>query len=196
LEEQPVVNIVGDLVALGPLRRELLPAYERWINDLGIARNLGVPPMPMTMEQEEAWYDGLASRPHDVAFVIYEKATWRAIGNTALHQIDHRHRTAEFGILIGEPDCRGKGYGTETARLMLDYAFTALGLHNVQLRVFAYNRQAIRAYQKAGYREIGRRREAQWMGGKLWDVVYMDCLATEFESPVLRRIFAPDEPRP
>jgi RimJ/RimL family protein N-acetyltransferase len=40
---------------------------------------------------------------------------------------------------MGKPDCRGKGYGTGTTRLMLDYAFTALGLHNVMLTVFEFN---------------------------------------------------------
>jgi RimJ/RimL family protein N-acetyltransferase len=53
--------------------------------------------------------------------------------------VDHRNRSATFGILIGEPECRGKGYGTETTRLMLDYAFTTLGLHNVMLTVFEFN---------------------------------------------------------
>jgi hypothetical protein len=33
------------------------------------------------------------------------------------------------------------------------------------------------------------------MGGRLWDEVYMDCLASEFASPVLGRVFVPDEPR-
>jgi hypothetical protein len=33
------------------------------------------------------------------------------------------------------------------------------------------------------------------MGGRLWDIIYMDCLATEFTSPVLAKVFAPDEPR-
>jgi hypothetical protein len=31
------------------------------------------------------------------------------------------------------------------------------------------------------------------MGGKPWDEIYMDCLGSEFESPVLRRIYAPDD---
>jgi diamine N-acetyltransferase len=31
------------------------------------------------------------------------------------------------------------------------------------------------------------------MGGKLWDEVFMDCLSSEFESPVLKRILLPDE---
>ena len=51
----------------------------------------------------------------------------------------------------------------------------------------------IRAYQKAGFKEIGRRRECRMMGGKLWDEVHMDCISSEFESPVLRQIYAPDD---
>jgi hypothetical protein len=41
--EHPIINIEGDLVALGPLRRDLLPLYQRWINDLGTMRTLGLP---------------------------------------------------------------------------------------------------------------------------------------------------------
>ncbi|CAA9450169.1 MAG: hypothetical protein AVDCRST_MAG02-692 [uncultured Rubrobacteraceae bacterium] len=64
---------------------------------------------------------------------------------------------------------RGRGAGTETTRLMPDYAFTAPGLHNVTLTVFE---------------EIGHRREYRLLGGRLYDEIYMDCLATEFEGTV------------
>ena len=186
--EGPIVNIEGDKVALGPHRRDLLPLYQRWINDFEVTRTLGVDMRPMTWEAEEAWYDRASRGERDVLFTIYERATMRAIGNTGLHEIDHHHRTATFGILIGEKDCWGKGYGTETARLMLDYAFTALSLHNILLTVASYNERGIRAYLRAGFREIGRRRESRRMGGQASDTIYMDCLATEFESPVLRRL--------
>ena len=107
----------------------------------------------------------------------------RPIGVALLRDVDARHRTAEFVIFIGEQAARGKGCGTETARLILDYAFTALGLHNVMLTVYAYNPAAIRAYEKAGFRECGRRRASVWMGGRLWDTLLMECLAPAFASP-------------
>jgi RimJ/RimL family protein N-acetyltransferase len=94
--------------------------------------------------------------------------------------------------MIGEPEARGKGYGTETTRLMLDYAFTALGLHSVMLDVSEYNLAGRRAYEKAGFREIGRRRQSDLLNGHLYDLILMDCIATEFESPVLSKVFAPD----
>lgn len=192
--DQPVVNIVGELVALGPLRHDLLSTYHRWINDFDTIRTLGSS-RPMTLEQETAWYDSAAMSDDDVIFTIYERAAWRPIGTGGLSAIDTQNRTAEFGILIGEAECRGKGYGTETTRLVLDYAFTALGLHNVMLKVFAFNLAGQRAYQKAGFREFGRRRQSHLMGGRLWDDIYMECLAGEFTSPVLAGIFRPDEPR-
>jgi RimJ/RimL family protein N-acetyltransferase len=136
--EEIILNVVGELVALGPLRRDLLPVYQRWINDLGTMRTLGVPPLPMTSEKEQEWYDRQSKAENDVPFTIYERETLRPIGNTGVHDVDYRNRTATFGILIGEPECRGKGYGTETTRLMLDYAFTALGLQNVMLTVFEF----------------------------------------------------------
>jgi diamine N-acetyltransferase len=111
----------------------------------------------------------------------------RPIGFTYLSDI--AEQKAEFGIVIGERACQGKGYGTEATRLMLDYAFNILNLHNVMLKVAAYNEAGIRAYEKAGFQVIGRRREVKMINGKRWDMIYMDCLATEFESPVMRLLF-------
>jgi RimJ/RimL family protein N-acetyltransferase len=137
--ERPILNIEGDLVALGPIRRDLLPLYQRWINDLEALRTLDLPPYPMTVEKEQDWCDQQSRTENDVPFTIYERKTLRPIGNTGLHGVDYCNRTATFGIIIGGPECRGKGYGTETTRLMLDYAFTALGLHNVMLTVPEFN---------------------------------------------------------
>lgn len=61
-----------------------------------------------------------------------------------------------------------------------------LGLHNLMLTVFSHNPRGIRAFTRAGFREIGRRREAKRVAGRAYDVVYMDCLATEFTGSVLR----------
>lgn len=189
--EQPIVNIIGDKIALGPRRRDLIPLHQRWANDFVTARNIG-PFGPVTVERETAYYERIATASDFLSFVIYERASWRPIGSTELIDVDYRNGRADFGILIGEAAARGKGYGTETTRLMLDYAFTALGLHNVALTVAEWNIAGQRAYTKAGFRECGRRRQCWLMGGRRWDQIEMDCLATEFESPVLGRIFVPD----
>ena len=195
-DNRPIVNIVGERVALGPMRRDLLPLYQRWFNDFSTLRTLAIPPHPLTTESESAWYERAATTDAStVYFTIYETQSWRPVGTTQWNGIDYRNRTAAMAILIGDAADRGKGYGTEATRLMLDYAFTALGLHNAMLTCYAFNVAGQRAYEKAGFRMFGRRHACHWMGGRFWDEIYMECLATEFESPVLARIFAPDEPR-
>jgi diamine N-acetyltransferase len=191
----PTINIVGDRAALGPECRDLLPTVQRWLNDFTLRRTQGGLPRPWTLDNIEGLYAKGDDGGRRLAFVIYRRADWRPIGFTAWQDIDYQQCTAEFVIGIGEADCRGQGYGTETTRLMLDYAFTALGLHSAMLTVYAPNIAGLRAYTKAGFKECGRRRESYLMGGKRWDTVYMDCLASEFTSPILAAIFAPDTPR-
>jgi RimJ/RimL family protein N-acetyltransferase len=144
------------------------------------------PLAPITREAAQAHYAMVTGIENDANFTIYELATLRPIGLTDLFEIDHFNRTAGFGILIGEKDCWSRGYGTEATRLMLYYAFTTLRLHSVRLAVFSYNERARRAYERAGFRVVGRWREAKRFGGRAHDVIYMDCLATEFQSPMLR----------
>ncbi len=179
---EPIINIHGDKVALGPLRRDLLPVYLRWMNDFDVIRTLGAPLRPVTLEAETAWYDGIVQDKKHVQFTVYERDGMRPVGGAGLHDINHAHRTAEFGILIGAKDAWNRGFGTETARLVLAYGFGMLGLHNIFLRAFTHNPRGLRAYQKAGFVECGRRREAFRVGPDVFDEVYMDCLATEWEK--------------
>ena len=188
---QPILNIVGTAVALGPPRRDLLALYLTWVNDFEVTRTLALGMRPRSWESEQAWYDRISTSERDVFFTIYERASLRPIGGTGLHNVDHANRTADFGILIGEKDCWGKGYGTEASSLMLDFGFTVLGLHNIMLRVYSFNERGLRAYTCAGFRIIGRRRQAHRLGGRAYDEIYMDSLATEFQSPLLHRLLPP-----
>ena len=67
--ERPILNIEADLVALGPLRRDLLPLYQRWINHLEALRTLGAF-LPTTLEGETKWYDEWATSETIVPFAI------------------------------------------------------------------------------------------------------------------------------
>lgn len=191
----PIINFAGERVALGPVRRDLLPLYLRWRNDFAVIGNL-IDVNPITLEQEIARYDNQMLDTSSVRFQLYDRATLHPIGIAAYNTIDDRNSSTEYSIIIGEAAFRGRGYGTEATRLMLDYAFTALQLHSVWLEVFEFNTGAVRAYEKAGFRHAGRRRQAHFHAGRLWDILYMDCLTQEFESPVLRHIFVPDLPGP
>ncbi len=190
----PIVNIVGEKIALGPMEREAARRLAMWgANDFATQRTARKgPPDPATWEMIDASYDRHAANDTNVAFLIYERATETAIGTTSLNRVDYWNGTAMFGITIGDPATRGKGYGTEATLLTLDYVFTALGLHSVHLGVIAFNHAGIRAYERAGFREYGRRHECWRMGNTRYDEVLMEALATDFVSPVLARLLTPE----
>lgn len=179
MDTGPIVSITGDFVALGPQRRELTPVVERWLNDFAVMAPLGAPLRPVSREAALTIFDESEAATDQVWFVVNERSTMRPIGISGLRDIDHARGRAEFVIFLGAQDCWGKGYGTETTRLMLNYGFSALSLHTIMLRVYSFNERGIRAYRRAGFREIGRWREAHRLAGHAHDIIFMDCLATE-----------------
>ena len=184
--ERPIVNLVGDKVALGPFTHDAFSLHVRWVNDWDAQVTLASSPLgPRTPETEAAWWERVTRGERDRGFVIYEREHLAPIGTVSLTGIDYHNRRAGLGILVGERDYRGKGYGTEALRLILDYGFNGLGLHNISLWTVSYNRAAIRAYEKVGFRAVGRTREAHWRSGKAFDIVHMDILAREFDGTAL-----------
>ena len=87
--EKPIINLWAEKIALGPIRRDFLPLYQRWMNDFEAIQYLGVQKRPMTAERETAWYDHAATDPTSADFTIYERATLRPIGNAGLHETTH-----------------------------------------------------------------------------------------------------------
>lgn len=177
-----ILNFVGQKVALGPLRRDLLPYYQKWTNDPEVNASRIYTLRPMTQEAMETWYEQASKENNldNAFFTIYELNTMRPIGTTVLFDISFVNRSAEFGISIGEKDCWNKGYGTESTRLMLDYAFRTVCLHSVKLRTLSSNERAIRAYLRAGFQIAGKWRETHPIDGQLHDIALMDCLASDF----------------
>ena len=186
-EQQPIINIAGEKVALGPLRRDLVPLYLKWENDFEVTRSVGAMG-PKSLEAEEDWYAQVSKAENETHFTIYDTAQSRPIGLASLSPTNSVHRTAEFYITIGDKESWGKGYGTEVTRLMLDYGFNCLGLHNINLWVYATNERGIRAYKRAGFRMAGRLRQSVRLAGRAYDLVLMDCLATEFRGGALNHL--------
>jgi RimJ/RimL family protein N-acetyltransferase len=180
----------GEHAALGLLRREHLPKLTVWFNDPETRRGLahrGV----VNEDAEARWYEEVTEaarhpRPNTVPFAVHDAADGELAGVCSLDGIDHNFLRAEFGIFLGQR--RGTGIGSDATRLVLDWAFTMLGLRNVMLESYAFNEQALRAYERAGFREIGRRRDCVLALGRRWDSILMDATAEGFESPVLGRL--------
>jgi RimJ/RimL family protein N-acetyltransferase len=186
--DEPDFIIVGDKVALGPLRRDLAAVYARWMNGLEVRRGLdylGV----ATQQSQEKWVEENLERsaehePKVVEFTVYDRTDSAPVGTVGLLGISHAHGGCELGIAIGER--RGQGLGTEATRLALDFAFGVLHLRNVMLETLEWNVAGLTAYERAGFRRIGVRRGARISRGRPTDVVLMDAVPEDFGASVLR----------
>jgi RimJ/RimL family protein N-acetyltransferase len=182
-DAQPIINLCGDLVGLGPISPDFLDLYLQWFNDFEARRAYEQPLTPRTRKSAEEWFERVSKgESGTIKFGIYELSSLRPVGWTHLDGIDRFQQTAEYGLFIGDKAAWGKGYGTETTRLMLEYGFSLLHLHSIMLQVDSDNEPAIRAYRRAGFREFGRQREVRWREHGRCDAIYMECLAREFQS--------------
>lgn len=187
-------DVVGSRIALGPLRRDLFETYQRWHQGFSGLRRLADPLDPASEDDEQGpWYDDLVATDDHAWFTVYDLDSGRAIGITGLIDIDSADRSAEFFLHIGEVECQGSDQGVEAGRLMRDYAFTALGLESLFLMTYEFNLSDLRSCERAGFREFGRQRRAHLMGGRLWDVIYLECLADEYPRPAVGNSYLPHQ---
>jgi RimJ/RimL family protein N-acetyltransferase len=185
---EPDFVVVGDRVALGPLRRDLAATYAGWMNQLDVRHGLADMSVA-TAQSQEKWIDeniegGAKHAPEVVEFTVYDRADSTPVGTAGLLNIGHANGTAEFAIVIGER--RGQGLGTEATRLVLDFAFHVLNLRNVLLETLDWNAAALTAYERAGFRRIGIRRGAIMSRGRPADIVLMDAVPADFGESVVR----------
>ena len=180
--------IYGERIRFRHMERSDLPRFVDYLNDPEVNWGLAVY-LPLSMAAEEQWFENMLKRPaaeQPLAIEVHQSDpqrsddTWTLIGNCALLDIDWRNRSGELGILIGEKDYWGQGYGTEAIRLLVKHAFETLNLHRVWLRVYETNPRAIRAYEKAGFVMEGRQRQAEIKNGKYIDVLVMSLLREEY----------------
>ena len=106
----------------------------------------------------------------------------RILGESVINEIDWEARCANFRIAMFCSDSCGKGTGSWAVRVTRDFAFETLGLHRLELDVFSFNPRAIRAYEKAGFRREGVRREAVLDGASYGDDVLMAILEDEWRE--------------
>jgi RimJ/RimL family protein N-acetyltransferase len=172
--------IVGQKTRLRAIEREDIPTFVRWLNDSEIRHYLEVY-LPMSKAAEEGWFEAQLKDDSNRIFAI-ETEEGVHIGNISLGDLDWKNRNAAIGIVIGEKEYWGQGYGSDATIALLDFAFKEMNLHRIYLSTYDFNQRAIRCYEKCGFRHEGRAREAHFTDGKYHDHLLMAILREEFVS--------------
>lgn len=144
----------------------------RWRNSEDV-RKFFIYQADFTRESHLNWIEHKIKTGEAIQFIIIERNTDTPIGSVYLRDIDREFKKAEYGIFIGEKHTRGKGYGTQAARLMIRYAFDIEKLHRIYLRVFANNERAIASYQKAGFNLEGILKDDVLVKNEYRDIAWM-----------------------
>jgi diamine N-acetyltransferase len=160
---------------------DLVESYWRWENDPRVRVGYGQQTAESLEERTISLDSQIKNTMDQARFTIYDSSSGEdvPVGTSAL-VIDHRLRTAEFFIIVGDDANRGRGIGTAATRLTLDYGFHVTNLRCIYLTVLAPNVAGVKAYTKAGFRHSGVRRQSGYWAGERVDEVLMDAIPADF----------------
>lgn len=132
---------------------------------------------PSSMESMEEYYENHTCDNTVISLLVCVDDA--PIGNVIIDSIDQQTTNAELRYMI-EPEEQGNGYATEACELLLDHAFTQLGLHKVCASVFEFNESSIGLIEKLGFTREGVHRDERFANGEYSDVCYYGLLDEEW----------------
>jgi RimJ/RimL family protein N-acetyltransferase len=180
------IKLEGKRIFLSPILRKDVPSFQKWVNNLEITMYTAQATNIFTIEDEYEWFEKTRKSKDTIVLSIVKRNSNEVIGAVSLNEINYTDRRANLGIMIGEIKEWNKGYGKEALVLILDFGFNVLNLHNIYLSVYSYNKRAIMAYNKLGFKLTGKLRKARFLGGEYYDILIMDMLAKEFKESKIK----------
>jgi len=173
------VFLRGDDVALHTVSEDDYAFLQRNWNDPAVRPGFG----GATVMHGEAVADhveGLAESDEGEIFLVC--ADGDPVGEGFLFDLDSQRGRVELGYWVA-PDAQGQGYATETAELLVEYAFTERRLNKVVARVLAFNDGSRRVLETVGFEHAGRFREDFYFDGEYHDADLYDLLAAKWDGP-------------
>lgn len=106
------------------------------------------------------------------------------------------HSLGKVGRVAVDPSLRGQGIAGRMLGWLVRFAFEDLCLHRLELVVFAFNRPALRCYERLGFCVEGRARDARKASEGYWDLLYMGMLESDYRAASASPLIpSPDQPQ-
>jgi len=172
--------IEGKLIRLRAVEKKDLKQLMDWRNDPDVkkfTREYRV----LSIQNQMQWLDSLARDRNTIMFAV-ETKKGKLIGCTGLTYIDWKNRRAEVSIYIGDKKYKGKGYGTDTLKTLMDHGFKELNLHMLFGEIFEYNKANIGLFEKCGFKKDAVLRHRLYRDGKYWDSIFYSILDKEWKQ--------------
>jgi [ribosomal protein S5]-alanine N-acetyltransferase len=147
-----VPTLFGDRLYLRELTEDDVPAWFERASDPESAVLAG-DPIPESIDMGVHWLQRHRERFRQQAAIrwaIVPNGSTDSVGTIGLTITSNEQRSAELGIVIGRA-AWGKGIGTSAAHLVIEYAFSTLGLAEIQAEVLRRNLASRRLLEKVGF---------------------------------------------
>ncbi|MGD2279262.1 MAG: GNAT family N-acetyltransferase [Candidatus Omnitrophota bacterium] len=146
-------TLIGPRLRLNPFGEEhITNRYLRWMNDPEVTRHLNSEGKPVTMDDLHKYCRSIKESSDNFLFAIELKEEDVHIGNIRLGPVDWERGRTDMGIMIGDKDHWGKGYGAEALYLLMEFAFDRLLLKEFVAGARSLNERARRLYRKTGFK--------------------------------------------
>lgn len=83
----------------------------------------------------------------------------KTVGAIDLFDFDHYNARAGIGLLIYSKEDRSKGYASAALRLVIDYCFKKLKLHQLYANIDTGNEPSIKLFKKLGFEICGTKKD-------------------------------------
>ena len=174
------MNIQGKKVLPRAIEESDLESLHRWANDPAIWPLLASWHFPTSMQDQRKWYASLSVQSPHQRFAI-QAPDVGLIGTANLVDINWKDRNAFHGMLLGDVDIRGKGYGKDTIMTVMRYAFEELGLERLDGSMIEYNEASLAVYiRKCGWKEEGRQRNYYFRKNRYWDKIIVGVTRADY----------------
>ncbi len=145
-------TLFGDTVYLRELTEDDIPAWFERASDAESAMLAG-DPIPESIAMGFQWLQRHRERFRQqtgLRWAIVPKGSTASVGTIGLTITSKAERIAELGIVINRAYW-SKGFGTAAAHLVTGYAFSTLGLAEIQAEVLQRNLASRRLLEKVGF---------------------------------------------
>ena len=115
----------------------------------------------------------------DEYFMIMETLDGQVVGSINVHSADRFEGTFSYGIAV-LPQHQGKGYASESIRLLLRYFFNELGFQKCNAQAYSFNPDSMRLHERFGFVLEGCLRRNHFAGGERCDVMCYGITREEF----------------
>lgn len=136
------------------------------------------PPVPLNKEEVDKVFNDYENSNKSKVFAV--RLDSAIIGLAGFDDIIEENQVATLFIGLGNESERGKGYGSEAMRLLLEYGFNRLSFHRIQLNVLEFNQGAIALYEKHGFKKEGIFREFVLRDSKRYNLLLYGLLRNEW----------------